>query len=149
LIGDCVAGLSKSFLILAWHGACSNDVHDARRLEGSHEDVRGSNHQVRQVDSTRSDQRRDRLTTTDAATSAAAHYRAVCRARSRADFINKLSGAVEEVDEAALWLEMLTESEICTASATTPLWREADELTRILVRSRETARANQQSSNRK
>jgi len=27
---------------------------------------------------------------TDAATSTAAHYRAVCRARSRADFINKL-----------------------------------------------------------
>ncbi|HKH71110.1 MAG TPA: four helix bundle protein [Vicinamibacterales bacterium] len=36
---------------------------------------------------------------TDAATSTAAHYRAVCRPRSRADFIHKLSGAVEEVDE--------------------------------------------------
>jgi four helix bundle protein len=36
---------------------------------------------------------------TDAATSTAAHYRAVCRAKSRADFINKLSGAVEEIDE--------------------------------------------------
>lgn len=35
---------------------------------------------------------------TDAATSTAAHYRAVCRAKSRADFINKLSGAIEEVD---------------------------------------------------
>jgi hypothetical protein len=32
----------------------------------------------------------------DAATSTAAHYRAVCRAKSRADFINKMSGAVEE-----------------------------------------------------
>jgi four helix bundle protein len=38
----------------------------------------------------------------DSATSTAAHYRAVCRAKSRADFINKLSGAVEEVDESAL-----------------------------------------------
>jgi hypothetical protein len=66
---------------------------------------------------------------TDASTSVAAHYRAVCRARSRADFINKLAGAIEEVDE--------------------PLWREADELTRILVRSRETARANHQLANRK
>jgi four helix bundle protein len=36
---------------------------------------------------------------TDAATSTAAHYRAVCRAKSRADFINKLSGAVEEIDD--------------------------------------------------
>jgi four helix bundle protein len=79
---------------------------------------------------------------TDAATSVAAHYRAVCRAKSRADFINKLGGAIEEVDESALWLEILTESGICAASTTTPLWREADELTRILVRSRETARSN-------
>lgn len=78
---------------------------------------------------------------TDAATSTAAHYRAVCRARSRADFINKLSGAVEEVDESALWLEILTEADISPRAQTRPLWAEADELTRILVRSRETARA--------
>jgi four helix bundle protein len=78
---------------------------------------------------------------TDAATSTAAHYRAVCRARSRADFINKLSGAVEEVDESALWLEILTEADISPKAQTRPLWTEADELTRILVRSRETARA--------
>jgi hypothetical protein len=36
------------------------------------------------------------------------------------------------------------ESWICASSKTSPLWREADELTRILVRSRETARTNQQ-----
>jgi four helix bundle protein len=71
---------------------------------------------------------------TDVATSVTAHYRAVCRATSRVDFSNKLSGAVEEVDEAALWLELLAESQICAARATAPLWREADELTRILVR---------------
>jgi four helix bundle protein len=81
---------------------------------------------------------------TDAATSTAAHYRAVCRARSRADFINKLSGAVEEVDESALWLEILTEAEISPKTQTRPLWVDADELTRILVRSRETARANRE-----
>src|SRR5688572_13117595 len=86
---------------------------------------------------------------TDAATSVAAHYRAVCRAKSRADFINKLSGAIEEVDESALWLEILAEAGISASSKTAPLWREADELTRILVRSRETAKANQQSTNRK
>src|SRR5688572_28417392 len=86
---------------------------------------------------------------TDAATSVAAHYRAVCRAKSRADFINKLGGAIEEVDESALWLEILTESGVSSASTTTSLWRVADELTRIFVRSRETARTNQQSANRK
>src|SRR5262245_26955959 len=84
---------------------------------------------------------------TDAATSVAAHYRAVCRAKSRADFINKLAGAIEEVDESALWLEILSESGICPGSTTTPLWMEADELTRIFVRSCETAMANRQSRN--
>jgi four helix bundle protein len=85
---------------------------------------------------------------TDAATSTAAHYRAVCRARSRADFINKLSGAIEEADEAALWLEVLTKSGISTPASTQSLWREADELTRIFVRSRETARANRDRAHR-
>jgi four helix bundle protein len=59
----------------------------------------------------------------DAATSTAAHYRAVCRAKSRADFINKLSGAVEEVDESALWLEILEEARICAGTHTKPLWK--------------------------
>ena len=86
---------------------------------------------------------------TDAATSVAAHYRAVCRAKSRADFINKLAGAIEEADESALWLEILSEAGIRPGSATTALWREADELTRIFVRSRETAITNQQSRNHK
>ena len=58
---------------------------------------------------------------TDAATSVAAHYRAVCRAKSRADFINKLSGAIEEVDESALWLEILAEAGVCASSKTRPL----------------------------
>jgi hypothetical protein len=56
-------------------------------------------------------------------------------------FHQQLSGAVEEVDESALWLEILTESDISPKAQTRPLWTEADELTRILVRSRETARA--------
>lgn len=85
---------------------------------------------------------------TDAATSTAAHYRAVCRAKSRADFINKLGGAIEEIDESALWLEILREAEICAGTRTHPLWKEADELTRIFVRSRETARAKAKAAKR-
>ena len=81
---------------------------------------------------------------TDAASSGGAAYRSACRARSRADFIYKLGNAIEEIDEAAFWLEMLGESGICAESSTRPLWREADELTRILVRSRETCRGNRQ-----
>ena len=79
---------------------------------------------------------------TDAASSVAAHYRAVCRARSRADFINKLGVTIGEADESALWLEILTETGMATRTATQSLWNEADELTRIAVRSRETARHN-------
>jgi hypothetical protein len=45
-----------------------------------------------------------------------------------------------------LWLEILAEANISPRSATEPLWKEADELVRILVRSRETARANRQSA---
>jgi four helix bundle protein len=42
-----------------------------------------------------------------AASSAAANYRAAQRARSRAEFISKLSIALEEFDESAFWLEFL------------------------------------------
>jgi four helix bundle protein len=73
---------------------------------------------------------------------------AVCRARSRADFIHKLGGAIEEVDESALWLEILAEAGIGSRDLTAPLWREADELTRIFV-SRETARANRDARTRR
>ena len=86
---------------------------------------------------------------TASSTSVAAAYRAVCRARSRADFIYKLGNAIEEADESALWLEILTEAEISAPAETEPLWKEADELVRILVRSRETARANRRSGNHK
>jgi four helix bundle protein len=79
---------------------------------------------------------------TDAATAVASGYRAVGRARSRADFIYKLGNAIEEADESALWLEILTEAAIVSDAATARLRLEADEITRILVRSRETARAN-------
>jgi four helix bundle protein len=40
-------------------------------------------------------------------TSVAANYRAVCRARSRAEFIAKLGTVVEEADETVFWLELL------------------------------------------
>ena len=77
---------------------------------------------------------------TDAAGATGAGYRSACRARSRADFVYKLGNTIEEVDEAAFWLEVLIESDMVQEAVARPLWREADELTRILVRSRETAR---------
>src|SRR5258708_16447314 len=46
------------------------------------------------------------------ATSIAANYRAVGRARSKAEFVAKLGVVVEETDETVLWLELLLESGI-------------------------------------
>jgi four helix bundle protein len=45
-------------------------------------------------------------------TSVAANYRAVCRARSKAEFVARMGIVVEEADEAILWLELMTESGI-------------------------------------
>jgi len=44
-------------------------------------------------------------------TSVGANYRAVCRSRSKAEFIAKLGIVVEEADESAFWLELLIETE--------------------------------------
>jgi four helix bundle protein len=48
-------------------------------------------------------------------TSVAANYRAACRARSRADFISKISIVVEETDETLLWLELIVEAGLAPA----------------------------------
>jgi four helix bundle protein len=45
-------------------------------------------------------------------TSVAANYRAVCRVRSRAEFVAKIGTVVEEADETVFWLELLVESEV-------------------------------------
>ena len=73
-------------------------------------------------------------------TSVAANYRAVCRAKSGADFVHKLGTVVEEADESLLWLELLEEAEVCTASQVSSLKQEADELVRVLQTSLNTAK---------
>jgi four helix bundle protein len=45
-------------------------------------------------------------------TSVAANYRAVCRARSKAEFIAKMGIVQEEADETVFWLELLTETDV-------------------------------------
>ena len=66
-------------------------------------------------------------------TSVGAHYREACRARSDAEFISKLEGALQELDETSYWLEMLIESRAANASDSRRLLVEADELIRIFV----------------
>jgi len=73
-------------------------------------------------------------------TSVAANYRAVCRARSKAEFVAKIGIVVEEADEAVLWLELMTESGIVSLAKTKELLKEANELTAIFAASQRTAR---------
>jgi four helix bundle protein len=72
-------------------------------------------------------------------TSVAANYRALCRSKSRADFINKTSIVEEEADESGFWLELIIDAGLMTATRVRPLLQEASELTAILVASRKTA----------
>lgn len=73
-------------------------------------------------------------------TSVAANYRAVCRARSRAEFAARMGVVVEEADEAILWLELMTESGIVSVEKTRDLLREVNELTAIFAASQRTAK---------
>src|SRR5713226_1395601 len=76
-------------------------------------------------------------------TSVAANYRALCRARSRPDFINKTSIVEEEADESCFWLELLVDAGLLGARQVQPLLQEANEITAILVASRKTAAGRQ------
>jgi four helix bundle protein len=72
-------------------------------------------------------------------TSVGANYRAVCRARSKADFVAKMAIAEEEADEASYWLELIVEGGLMTEPRIRPLLKEADELVAILTASRKSA----------
>jgi four helix bundle protein len=67
------------------------------------------------------------------ATSVAAHYREACRAKSDLDFVSKLEGAQQELDESELWLELLAESDAIKPSMVEPLRQETNELIAIFV----------------
>ncbi|HMD85574.1 MAG TPA: four helix bundle protein [Terriglobia bacterium] len=75
-----------------------------------------------------------------AGTSVAANYRAVCRSRSKAEFISKMSVVVEEADETAFWLELLFETRIIAEARLRDLLSEANELLAIFAASLWTAR---------
>jgi four helix bundle protein len=73
-------------------------------------------------------------------TSVAANYRAVCRSRSKAEFVAKLGVVVEEIDETVFWLELLVESGIIRPVRLGNLQREANELLAIFISSQLTAK---------
>ena len=67
------------------------------------------------------------------ATSVAAHYREACRAKSDLDFISKLEGAQQELEESELWLELLSDSGVIKPRLIEPLREETNELIAIFV----------------
>lgn len=66
-------------------------------------------------------------------TSVGAHYREAHRARSNAEFISKLEGGMQELEESSYWLELLVEACIVPPEKLNPLMDEANELMAILV----------------
>jgi four helix bundle protein len=74
------------------------------------------------------------------ATSVGANYRSALRARSKADFISKITVAEEEADETCYWLEILMEIEIFPKKRMEPLLKEAQEITAILTTAGKTAK---------
>jgi four helix bundle protein len=66
-------------------------------------------------------------------TSVAAHVREASRARSNAEFVSKLNGAVQEADESILWLELLREECSVDPKLTKNLEIESSELIAIFT----------------
>jgi four helix bundle protein len=79
-------------------------------------------------------------------TSVASNYRAVCRARSRPEFLAKLAIVIEEADESAFWLELLVDAGLVRESKLKELKSEANQLVAIFNASRTTAKKGSQSA---
>jgi four helix bundle protein len=74
------------------------------------------------------------------ATGVAANYRAACRSRSDVEFAARIGVVLEETDEAAFWLEVVTEGAISKHPRAFELLDEANQLTAIFAASSITAR---------
>jgi four helix bundle protein len=74
-------------------------------------------------------------------TSVAANYRAVCRAKSKKDFIAKLGIVEEGCDETIFWMELLSESDVVPEKRLSDLKLETEEILKIIIASAKTARS--------
>lgn len=75
--------------------------------------------------------------------SSAANYRAALRAKSTADFLNKLKIVEEELDESIFFLEMILEFNPNEKAEIIVLSKEGNEMLAIIVASIKTVRNNQ------
>ncbi len=66
-------------------------------------------------------------------TSVGAHYREGIRARSDAEFISKLQGGMQELEESCYWMELLVEANIVSDRKLKELIIEAGELMAIMT----------------
>jgi four helix bundle protein len=83
------------------------------------------------------------------ATSIGANYRAVCREKSDADFINKLRIVEEETDETLYWFEVLEEIGYIKSNELEILKKETNEILSIVVASINTTLKRIQNTNSK
>jgi len=74
------------------------------------------------------------------ATAVGANYRSACRSRSDAEFVARIGIVLEEADESAFWLEIVTEGGLSSYLEATRLLDEANQLTAIFAASSITAR---------
>jgi four helix bundle protein len=80
-----------------------------------------------------------------AGTSVGANYRAACRAKSTADFVNKPKIVEEECDESLYWMELMIESGLIRLGRLELLMQEGDQLLAIFVSAIKTTRTARQS----
>jgi four helix bundle protein len=82
-------------------------------------------------------------------TSVGANYRAACKGKSTADFINKIVICEEEADESIYWFELMEEASLVSPVIIAPIKKEANELTAIFTAIGKTAKENQKIKNSK
>jgi four helix bundle protein len=70
---------------------------------------------------------------TKSGTSVGANYREANRARSKADFINKIKICESEINETIFWLELINELNISSANEVHLMMRESNELLAIFT----------------
>ncbi|RYY18871.1 MAG: four helix bundle protein [Cytophagaceae bacterium] len=80
------------------------------------------------------------------ATSAAANYRALCRARLGAGYYAKLCIRVEEADETRFWFKLLGQAAILPAVRLAELKQEYGAITAVLTTARHLAKTNRDNS---
>lgn len=66
-------------------------------------------------------------------TSVGAHYHEGLRSRSRGEFVSKLEGGLQELQETIYWLELIVDSGIIKAERMKGIVTEANELNAILT----------------